>query len=178
VVGGVIVAKDKEQYSMLRKTLNHLGGVIDPFNAFLVRRGIRTLSLRVLRMQENAIKIADWLKAHPKVEWVAFPGFKDHPGYEISQRQTDGPGSMITFGLKGGLDAGRALMDNVSMITLAVSLGGVESLIQHPASMTHAGMSPEARAQAHIGDGLVRISIGIEDVEDLIGDLEKALDKA
>jgi methionine-gamma-lyase len=125
----------------------------------------------------NAQTIAEYLEAHPKVDWVRFPGLKSHPQYELGRKQMKGPGGMISFELKGGIEAGKNLMNNMELAQLAVSLGGVESLIQHPASMTHSSMSPEIRKQAHITDGLVRFSVGIEDVNEIIADLEKGLAK-
>ncbi len=175
VVAGIIILKDEVEYPHFRKILNHLGGTIDPFNSFLVHRGLKTLKLRVLQQQENAKKVAEYLNNHPKIEWVRYPGLPSHPQYDIAQKQMKGPGSMIAFELKGGIEAGKILMNNIEIFGLAVSLGGVESLIQHPASMTHAGMSQEARLQAKITDGLVRISVGIENVNDLINALDKAL---
>jgi len=177
VVGGVIVAKDPDVYAKLRKTMTYMGGNMDPHQAYLVIRGVKTLSIRMCRAQENAIKIADYLEAHPKVAKVMFPGLKSHPQYELAKKQMKGPGAMISFELKGGYEAGIILMDNVKVALLAVSLGGIETLIQHPASMTHAGMGKESRLAANITDGLVRYSVGIEDVEDLINDLEQALAK-
>ena len=177
VVGGIIIVKNQDDYPALKKILNHLGGTIDPFNAFLVSRGIKTLQVRMQRHCENAMKIAQWLENHPKVEWVRFPGLKSHPQYEIGCRQMTGFGGMISIELKGGIEAGKTLMNNLHIFGLAVSLGGVESLIQHPASMTHASMSAEVRRQAQITDGLVRISIGIEDADELIEDLKQGLDK-
>lgn len=174
VVAGIIIVKDEENYLPLRKMLNHFGGTIDPFNAFLVHRGLKTLKIRVMAAQENAIKIAEYLENHPKIDTVMFPGLKSHPQYDIAQKQQSGPGSMISIELKGGFDAGVKLINTIELFQLAVSLGGVESLIQHPASMTHAGMSKEARLQARITDGLVRISVGIEDADELIAALDKA----
>ena len=176
VVAGMVIVKEEADYPHFRKILNHIGGVIDPFNSFLVHRGIKTLKIRMERHCESARKVAEFLRDHPKVEWVRFPGFEDHPQYELAQTQMSGPGGMISCELKGGLEAGKTLMDNVDIWQLAVSLGGVESLIQHPASMTHAIMSKEQREQAFITDGLVRLSVGIEDVDDLIKGLEKGLD--
>ena len=121
--------------------------------------------------------MANYLENHPKVEWVLYPGLKSHPQYELGKLQMHGPGSMISFGLKGGLDAGKIVMNNVQFALLAVSLGGVETLIQHPASMTHSKLSKDAREKAGITDGLVRLSVGIEDVEDIINDLEQALNQ-
>lgn len=175
IVGGALVAKDPEIYQKLRKTMVYMGGNMDPHQAYMVIRGVKTLTLRVDRAQESAIKVADYLENHPKVDWVKFPGLKSHPQYELAKEQMEGPGAMISFELKGGYDAGVTLMNNVHLALLAVSLGGVETLIQHPASMTHAGLPKEAREQASITDGLVRYSVGIEDVEDIIADLDQAL---
>jgi len=175
VVGGIIVAKDEEMYARIRRVLNQLGGVIDPINAFLVHRGIKTLALRMERHSRNAMKIAEFLEEQLQVEWVRFPGLKSHPQYEIGKKQHKDCGGMISFELKGGIEAGRIVMDSVKLCQLAVSLGGVETLIQHPASMTHASMGNEARELAGITDGLVRISVGIEHVDDIIEDLEQAI---
>lgn len=175
VVAGIVVLKDSNDYGFFRKMSNHIGGVIDPFNAFLVHRGIKTLEIRMHKHCENALKIANYLEQHPKVEKVWYPYLKSHPQYELSIKQSRGGGGVISFELKGGLEAGKILMNNVKVWQLAVSLGGVESLIQHPASMTHAGMSKELRLKAGITDGLVRLSVGIEDVEDLIWGLEQGL---
>lgn len=183
VVGGVIVVKDEETYRNFRKTLNQTGGVIDPFNAFLVHRGLKTLALRMERHSSNAQKVAEWLQEHPLVKKVIYPGLKSHPQFETGLKQHKAPGGMITFELsdnahsKGSIEAGRILMNSVKLCQLAVSLGGVESLIQHPASMTHFSMGKEAREAAGITDGLVRLSVGIENVDDLISDLEQALNK-
>ncbi|MBE0645077.1 MAG: PLP-dependent transferase [Bacteroidetes bacterium] len=175
VVGGVVVVKDEEMYPQFRKTLNQIGGVIDPFNSFLVHRGLKTLALRVQRASESAMHVARFLEQHPKVEWVRYPGLPSHPQYEIGLKQMSGHGAMIAFELAGGLESGITLMNNMHLCQLAVSLGGVESLIQHPASMTHASMGKEQREQAAITDGLVRLSVGIEDVDEIIADLDAAL---
>jgi methionine-gamma-lyase len=177
VVAGIIVVKDEETYKHFRKTLNQLGGVIDPFNAFLVHRGLKTLAIRMKKHSENAMVIAEFLESHPKIEWVRFPGLKSFPDYEIAQKQHSAPGGMISFELKGGIEAGKKVMNSVELCQLAVSLGGVETLIQHPASMTHLTMGKEARESAGITDGLVRLSVGIENVDDLLNDLKQALDK-
>lgn len=176
VVAGIIVVKTEELYKIFRKTLNQLGGTIDPFNSFLVHRGLKTLALRMERHCSNALKIAEFLETHPKVERVVYPGLKSHPQYDLCKKQHDGPGGMISFFLKGGFDAGEKMMNSVKLCSLAVSLGGVESLIQHPASMTHFSMGKEAREAAGITDGLVRLSVGVENVDDLIADLSNALD--
>ena len=175
VVGGVIVVKDQERYTQMRKALNHFGGVLPPMESFLVHRGIKTLALRMQRHCENATKVAEYLDNHAAVEWVRYPGLKSHPQHAIGCKQMEGPGGMISFELRGGLEAGRKMMDSVKLCGLAVSLGGVETLIQHPPSMTHATMGAAARQRANITDGLVRLSVGIENVEDIIADLEQAL---
>ena len=177
IVGGIIVTKDAEMYKRIRPTMVSMGCCIDPHQAYLVIRGLKTLGIRMDRAQESAIKVAEFLEKHPKIEWVKFPGLKSHPQYALAKEQMDGPGSMISFELKGGLKAGEILMNNVEVAILAVSLGGVETLIQHPASMTHSKMPQESRIKAGITDGLVRFSVGIEDVEDIIDDLKQALDK-
>lgn len=175
VVAGIVVVKDEDTYKNFKKVLNQTGGVIDPFNSFLVHRGLKTLHLRMERHCVNAQKVAEYLESHPKVERVYFPGLKSHPQYEIAQKQHKGVGGMIAFELKGGYEAGEKMMNSVKFCQLAVSLGGVESLIQHPASMTHASMGKQARETAGISDGLVRLSVGIENVDDIINDLENAL---
>jgi methionine-gamma-lyase len=175
IVGGIIVAREKEVYDKLRYVMVNVGFNMDPHQAWLTRRGLKTLSIRIDKAQENTIKVADFLDNHPKVEWILYPGLKSHPQYELAQKQMDGPGAMISFGVKGGLEAGKKVMNNVHLALLAVSLGGIETLIQHPASMTHSKLSKEARESAGITDGLVRLSIGIEDVDDIIADLANAL---
>ncbi|MCK9618324.1 MAG: PLP-dependent aspartate aminotransferase family protein [Lentimicrobiaceae bacterium] len=177
IVGGMIVAKEKNLYNKLRNIMINMGCNMDPHQAFLVHRGVKTLGIRMDRAQWNAQQIANYLEKHPKVEWVKYPGLPSHPQYELAKKQMNGPGAMISFELKGGLEAGKILMNNVHIAILAVSLGGVETLIQHPASMTHSKMSYDARIKAGITDGLVRFSCGIEDINDLVSDLEQALDK-
>ncbi len=177
VVGGVVVVKDEETYQQFRKVLNQTGGVIDPFNSFLVHRGIKTLAIRMEKHCSSSQVIAEYLEKHPLIKWVSFPGLKSHPQYELAKKQQKGPGGMITFELDGGIEAGRVMMNSVKLCQLAVSLGGVESLIQHPASMTHFSMGKEAREAAGISDGLIRLSVGIENVNDIIADLEEALEE-
>lgn len=176
VVGGVLVAKEPEIYKRLRRGMVNSGCNMDPHQAFLVLRGLKTLGIRMERAQRSAMEIARWLEQQPEVSRVRYIGLKSHPQHEIAKRQMKGFGSMISFELEGGMEAGRTLMDRVRLATLAVSLGGVETLVEHPASMTHASMSAEARRAAGFSDGLVRYSVGIEDVEDLIADLRQALD--
>lgn len=175
VVGGIIVAKTEEMYTRLRKVLTLMGGTMDPHQAWLVLRGIKTLALRVEKSQENAGKLARFLENHPKIQWVNYPGLPSHPQHELAKKQMKGFGSMLCFGLKDGYEAGRKMIDSVKLCTLAVSLGGVESLIQHPASMTHAGVPKEEREKAGISDDLIRISVGCEGYEDIKDDLEQAL---
>jgi len=177
VVGGALVAKDPAVYKLLRQTMVFLGGNMDPHQAYLTSRGVKTMALRMERSQESAMKIAQYLEKHPKIEWVKYPGLPSHPQYELAKRQMTGFGTMMSFEVKGGMEAGEKLMNNVHLAILAVSLGGVETLIQHPASMTHAALSKHDREDAGITDGLVRFSIGIEEVEDIIADLEEALGK-
>jgi methionine-gamma-lyase len=177
VIGGVIVLKELSDYERFRKSLNQFGGTLEPFNSFLVHRGIKTLKIRMDRHCKNAQKIAEYLGKHTEVDWVRYPGLPSHPQFELGKKQMYGPGGMISFELKKGLNAGKILMDNVELWQLAVSLGGVDSLIQHPASMTHSSMGKEARENASITDGLVRLSVGIEDPDELIIGLEEGLKK-
>lgn len=177
IVGGVVVAKDPQVYKLLRQTMVYMGCNMDPHQAFLVSRGVKTMSLRVDRATQSAQRIAEWLEKHPKIAWVKYPGLKSHPQHELAKKQQRGFGTMISFELKGGIKAGEILQNNVKLAFLAVSLGGVETLIQHPASMTHASMSQKDRLASGITDGLVRFSVGIEDCEDIMADLEQALDK-
>jgi methionine-gamma-lyase len=177
VVGGAIISKDKTLHERMGKFLRQMGGTMDPHQAWLVLRGIRTLSLRVHKSQENAERVAVFLERHPKVAWIKYPGLASHPDRDLAKAQMKGPGSMISFGLKGGFDAGKTLINNVKLSVLAVSLGGIESLIQHPASMTHAGVPREEKDKAGITDDLIRLSVGCEGVEDIEADLAQALDK-
>ncbi|HPT14481.1 MAG TPA: aminotransferase class I/II-fold pyridoxal phosphate-dependent enzyme [Bacteroidales bacterium] len=177
IVGGVIVAKDKEVYKRIRHCMVYMGCNMDPTQAFMVLRGLKTLAIRIERAQENAMRVAAFLHLHPKIAWIKYPGLETHPHYELGKKQMNGPGSMMSFGLKGGYEAGKKLMDNVHLALLAVSLGGVETLIQHPASMTHAAVGKEEKLAAGITDDLVRFSVGIEDAEDIIEDLKQALTK-
>lgn len=177
IVAGMVVTKTEAMYKTLRGVMVNVGCNMDPHQAFLTRRGLKTLAIRIDRAQENSIKVSEFLENHPKVEWVRYPGLKSHPQFDLAKKQMKGPGAMISFGLKGGFDAGKKMMDNVELALLAVSLGGIETLIQHPASMTHSKLTKEAKDKAGISDGLVRLSIGIEEVEDIINDLKQALDK-
>jgi methionine-gamma-lyase len=175
VVAGIVVAASPAHLAPIREATIALGVTMDPHQAWLVHRGVRTLGLRVERAQENARVLAAWLEKHPALEWLRYPGLRSHPQFELASRQMDGPGAIISFELRGGVEAGRRLMDAVKLITLAVSLGGVESLIEHPASMTHRGVPEAEQRRQGITAGLVRLSVGCEDVEDLQADLEQAL---
>jgi len=177
VVAGVIVTKEKKLYDQLRSMMASLGCNMDPHQAYLVMRGLKTLGIRTERTQKNAEQVAAFLEQHPKVAWIKYPGLKSHPQYHLAQKQMRGSGQMISFGLKGGFDSAKILMNNVHLALLAVSLGGVETLIQHPASMTHSKVTAENKLKAGITDDLVRLSVGIEDVEDIIDDLKIGLEE-
>jgi len=177
IVAGAIMSKTDELNQIIRPTMTMMGCCMDPTQAYMVIRGVKTLELRVKKQQENAQIIAEWLENHPAVASVAYPGLPSHPQYELGKKQMDGPGSLISFELKGGYNAGEIVMNHIQLILLAVSLGGVESLMSHPASMTHSKMSRESRLAGGITDGLVRFAVGIEDVRDIIADLKQALDK-
>ncbi len=178
VVGGSVVAKTKEHHELLTWWANALGLTGSPFDSFLTLRGLRTLDARLRVHQENATAVAALLDAHPAVAKVYFPGLESHPGHALAARQQKGFGAMISFELEGGEAEVRAFVDGLRYFTLAESLGGVESLVAHPATMTHAAMTPEARAKAGISDGLLRLSVGIEAAEDLAADLSAALERA
>lgn len=177
IVGGIIVTKASEIYKKIRHSMVYGGCNMDPNQAFMALRGVKTLAVRVEKAQTNAIAVANFLEKHPKINWIKYPGLKSHPQYDLAMKQMKGPGSMMSFGLRGGFKSGKDLMDNVKLALLAVSLGGVETLIQHPASMTHASVSHVDKIAAGISDDLVRLSVGIEDVNDIIADLEQALQK-
>ncbi|MBT3393939.1 MAG: aminotransferase class I/II-fold pyridoxal phosphate-dependent enzyme [Waddliaceae bacterium] len=178
-VGGVIIPKEADDYYSIRSTVIMLGGTLPPHEASLFNKGLKTLAIRMDKMQENTIAIAQYLESHPKISWVTYPGLKSHPQHALVSegKQMKGPGSLISFGVVGGLPKAKALLDNLKIAILAVSLGGVETLIQHPASMTHAGIPQKGREAAGISEELVRISIGIEDFEDLRLDFEQAFEK-
>jgi cystathionine gamma-lyase len=176
MVGGILVAGDNaelaEQLAFLH---NAVGAIQGPFDSFLALRGLKTLALRMERHCTNAQTVAEFLEAHPKVERVVYPGLKSHPQHALAEQQMDAPGGMVTAFLKGGLDQARRFLERVEVFALAESLGGVESLIEHPAIMTHASIPPEIRATLGISDGLVRLSVGVEGADDLLADLQNAL---
>ena len=173
VVGGAVVTSDDELGEKLHFIQKAAGGIPSPFDCYLVLRGLKTLAVRMQRHAASARVLASWLAAHPQVERVHYPGLASHPGHALASRQMKGPGGMISFELKGGLEASRAFLKSLEIFACAESLGGVESLAEHPAIMTHASLTAAARRELGIGDGLLRLSIGIEDVEDLRADLER-----
>ncbi len=176
VVGGTVISPHVDWVrGDLHRLYTWLGAVPSPFDAWLADLGLRTFALRMERHCQNALTLARYLEQHPKVARVYYPGLPSHPDHALAQKQMSAFGGMIAFELAGGLEAGKTLMNNLRVMTLAVSLGSVDTLIQHPASMTHAAMSPEDRRKSGISDGLVRLSVGIEEVEDLMADLDQAL---
>jgi cystathionine gamma-synthase len=178
VVGGAVIAADQTVADQLKWWGNCNGLTGSPFDSFLTLRGVRTLAVRLRAHEENARRIADRLDAHDAVSRVFYPGLASHPGHALAQRQQKGFGAMLSFEIAGGTDAIEAFVDGLRYFSLAESLGGVESLVAHPASMTHASMAPEARKVAGISDSLLRLSVGIEDGDDLLADLEDALARA
>ena len=175
VIGGALVTSDEQIAAKIKFFQNSVGGVPGPMDCFMLLRSTKTLHVRMERHCANAMKVAEFLAGHKAVEKVAYPGLKSHPEHAIATRQMRGYGGMVTATLKGGMDESRRFLERVHLFSLAESLGGVESLIEHPAIMTHASIPPENRAALGITDGLVRLSVGIEDVDDLIRDLEHAL---
>lgn len=173
-IGGALISTTEEDAEWFRLVSKSAGAILSPFDSFLVMRGIKTLAVRMERHEKNARRIVEYLVDHPKVQRVLYPGLPDHPGHEVHKRQASGFGSMITIEM-GSYEAAKAMLDRVRVMSFAESLGGVESLISHPASMTHASIPPERRADLGLTDGMVRLSVGIEDVEDLLADLEQAL---
>ena len=178
VVGGAVVAREQAVQDKLAWWANALGITGAPFDSFLALRGLRTLDARLRVHQENTDAVLGLLDGHPAVRAVHYPGLPSHPGHAIAARQQRGFGAMLGLELEGGLPAVRAFLEGLECFTLAESLGGVESLVAHPATMTHAAMSPEVRAKAGIGDGLLRLSVGIEHGDDLVADLAAALERA
>jgi cystathionine gamma-synthase len=178
VVGGAVVAKDKALHDQLIWWANCLGITGAPFDSFLTLRGLRTLHVRLDAHGKNALGLAQWLQAQPVVKKVYYPGLPTHPGHDVARRQQSGFGAIVTLEIAGGHDGVRAFVDGLQCFSLAESLGGVESLVAHPATMTHAAMDPAAREQAGLCDGLLRLSVGIEALEDLQADLAAGLKRA
>ncbi len=176
-VGGAVMLSDEELYGRIKFNQNAIGAILSPFDSYLVLRGTKTLALRMERHCRNAREIAGYLEAHPKVRKVHYPGLESHPQHGLAGRQMKGFGGMLSFEIDGGLNQAKAFLENLRIFSLAESLGGVESLIEHPALMTHASVPKEQREKTGITDSLIRISVGIEDVGDLKEDLQQALDK-
>ncbi len=178
VVAGCVMTSDDAIAERLHFLQKAVGAVPSPFDCYMVLRGLKTLVVRVQRHVQNATKLAGWLASHPQVAKVMFPGLGSHPGHALAQKQMSGPGGMISFELRGGLPAATSFLKALRIFACAESLGGVESLAEHPAIMTHASLEPEARRALGIGDGLIRLSVGIEDGGDLQGDLERGFHAA
>jgi len=174
-IGGIVVAVRDDDIEWLRFIQNTEGAILSPMDSWLVLRGTKTLAVRMAQHNRNGLAIAEFLEGHPKVQEVMYPGLPSHPQYELAKRQMNGFGGMLSFEV-GSFEAARQVLNKVRLMALAESLGGVETLIGHPASMTHASVPPERRAEIGLTDSLIRISVGIEDVEDLIADLKQALD--
>ncbi|MDP4208960.1 MAG: PLP-dependent aspartate aminotransferase family protein [Bacteroidota bacterium] len=177
VLNGAIMLNDETLYQSLYNVQNSTGGVLSPFDSYLVLRGLKTLPIRMNAHEQNALHLAQYLEQHPAVTRVYYPGLKSHSQFELAQKQARGAGGMISFELKGGVESCKKLFDNLELFILAESLGGVESLIEHPAAMTHASLSKEEQRLAGITDSLIRVSVGIEHIDDLIEDMEQALAK-
>lgn len=177
VVAGAIMLNNDELAQRIHKLQNSIGPSQSPFDSWLVLRGVKTLGVRMKQHEKNAIEIAKFLEQHPKVEKVVYPGLESHPHHQLAKEQMSGFGGMITFFIKGGLDAARTFLENVDLFVLAESLGGVESLIESPAIMTHASIPKAEREKIGLSDNLIRVSVGIEEVEDLIEDMKHAFDK-
>lgn len=175
-VGGVLISTREEDAEWFRFVIKSAGAILSPFDSFLVLRGIKTLAVRMERHEANALVLASFLADHPKVESVHHPGLPDHPGHAVQKRQASGFGALITFDV-GGQEEAKRLLDGLRVLSLAESLGGVETLISHPATMTHASVPADVRAELGITDGMVRVSVGIEDLDDLLADLGQALDE-
>ena len=177
IIGGIIITNDKEIHEQMKYVQKTIGAVPSPFDCWLTLLGVKTLHLRMERHASNAHAVAEFLESHPQVEKITYPGLPSHPQYLIAKEQMDGFSGMISFELKDGIPAGKTLMNSVKLCSLAESLGAVETMITHPATMTHVDVPEEERHARGLTDGLVRISVGIEDVDDIIDDLKQALEK-
>ena len=177
IIGGIIITNDEKIHERMKFVQKTIGAVPSPFDCWLTLLGVKTLHLRMHRHASNAQVVAEFLESHPKVEKITYPGLKSHPQYGVAKEQMDGFSGMISFELEGGIPAGTTVMNNVKLCSLAESLGAVETMITHPASMTHVDVPAEERHARGLTDGLVRISVGIEDPEDIIDDLKQALEK-
>ena len=177
VIGGIIITNDEEIHERMKFVQKTIGAIPSPFDCWLTLIGVKTLHLRMERHASNAQAVAEFLESHPQVEKITYPGLKSHPQYEVAKEQMDGFSGMISFELKGGIPAGTTVMNNVKLCSLAESLGAVETMITHPATMTHVDVPAKERHARGLSDGLVRISVGIEDPDDIIDDLKQALEK-
>ncbi len=175
MVGGIVAVRDDGLAEQLAYLQNSIGSVAGPFDSFLALRGVKTLDVRMERHCKSSLRIAEWLEGHPNVERVLYPGLSSHPQHELAKKQMPGYGGIVTFFIKGDLEDARRFLETCEVFSLAESLGGVESLVDHPAIMTHASVPAEERAKLGISDTLIRLSVGIEDVDDLIADLDRAL---
>jgi cystathionine gamma-lyase len=176
-VGGAVMLSDEDLYRQLKFNQNAMGAILSPFDSFLVLRGIKTLAVRMREHERNAVRFANYLKEHPKVRKVNYPGLKSHPQHALANRQATGHGGMLSFEIQGGLEEAKGFLESVRLFALAESLGGVESLIEHPALMTHASVPKEIREQGGLTDSLIRVSVGIEHIDDLIADFDRAFQK-
>jgi len=176
IVGGAVVTATDELAEKVQFLLNAMGTCAAPFDCWLVLRGIKTLPVRMRQQEANAIAIANYLEKHPKVERVFYPGLESHPGHEVARRQMKGFGGMVSFEIEGGIEVVNSFLRKVEVFSLAESLGGVDSLVEHPATMSHASMPEDFRKKIGIGDDLIRLSVGLENIDDLIEDLEQALE--
>lgn len=177
IIGGAVITDNEEYFQKFKFFQKSIGAVSSPFDCWLTLLGVKTLPIRMEKHCANAMEVAKYLEAHPKVERVSYPGLPSHPRHDVAKRQMSGFSGMITFELVGGIESGRTLMNSVELCSLAESLGSVETMVTHPATMTHADVPKPDREARGLTDGLVRISVGIEDVEDIIGDLDQALDR-
>ncbi len=173
-VGGAVMLSDEALYRQLKFNQNAMGAILSPFDSFLVLRGIKTLSVRMREHERNALRLASYLEQHPEVKKVNYPGLESHPQHTLANRQATGCGGMLSFEIKGGLDEAERFLESLRVFALAESLGGVESLIEHPALMTHASVPKEVREQVGLTDSLIRVSVGIEHIDDLIADFDQA----
>jgi cystathionine gamma-lyase len=176
-VGGAVMLSDEDLYRQLKFNQNTMGAILSPFDSYLVLRGIKTLAVRMREHEQNALRLANYLEEHPKVKKVNYPGLKSHPQHALANRQAKGHGGMLSFEIKGGLEEAKRFLESMKVFALAESLGGVESLIEHPALMTHASVPKETRDQVGLTESLIRVSVGIEHIDDLIADFDQAFQK-
>jgi cystathionine gamma-lyase len=176
-VGGAIMLSDENIYLRLKFNQNAMGSILSPFDSYLVLRGIKTLAARMKEHERNGLRIASYLEGHPRIKKVYYPGLASHPQYGLAKKQMSGFGGMLSFEIDGGLKEAELFLESLRVFSLAESLGGVESLIEHPAKMTHASIPPKVREEIGITDSLVRVSVGMENIDDLIEDLDQALKK-